>query len=449
MSVSKKSFRSEVLRKIRSEITIALKEEKLALSTHYKISAVEDTTMSFDLELIYKSATEQTVNTRIATVKRALKKKFDKRIVMTEAGDNFYVLDIQKEYTKQDLENPAQEKTEKVRKKIGRKKGDPSKLEDELIHHLHTYTKLRQGETGLGFVVQQRAAKEHFVTFSFKTPFAFCDALCSIEAGYADHIKIVDMNAHLVFQVGTEPIQVTQSEATKRSQAFNFSVNLKKAVLSIDEKARVLTPHTVIAYREDMREVEIQFNGPGSAAVAATRFKELHISVVKEGALVRITLIEDDYLRFANEEIVFLKYAQQKGLIFSQEESGSFRYVHCSMNYDEFYFLPFNRAINNAHVNNLVESIRAFGVLSFIIVVETDSIDGVMRKWIVDGQHRFKAFKNEGRPILYTMTEASTKEEIVRLIAKLNCTSRRWSIPDYLHAWASLEIPDYKHLLKE
>src|SRR5882724_8996873 len=87
-------------------------------------------------------------------------------------------------------------------------------------------------------------------------------------------------------------------------------------------------------------------------------------------------------------------------------------YVHVSQNYQEFKFLPFNRKVQKSHVQKLVKSIESFGPQSFVNIAETDCIDGIKRKWIVDGQHRFMAFQFLKMPILYTISKVSSKQEM-------------------------------------
>lgn len=117
--------------------------------------------------------------------------------------------------------------------------------------------------------------------------------------------------------------------------------------------------------------------------------------------------------------------------------------VFMSSNYGQFHLLHFNRKKKEAHVLELIDSIKQFGILSYGVVVETDLVDGVMRKWIADGQHRMEAEKRLGLPFYYTMTTVKSLEELVLLIAKLNATSKAWPLSQYLETWASLKAPDY------
>ncbi len=125
--------------------------------------------------------------------------------------------------------------------------------------------------------------------------------------------------------------------------------------------------------------------------------------------------------------------------------------IYISSNYSMFHFLDFNRNIINKHVNKLILSIKKHGVLSFPTVVYTNCIDGVWRYYILDGQHRFKAFVKLGLPIRFTLYTPEpgveiTKYDLVRLIADLNKISKTWPLKQYLATWNTFEIREYKKI---
>lgn len=154
-----------------------------------------------------------------------------------------------------------------------------------------------------------------------------------------------------------------------------------------------------------------------------------------------IEILERQVQALANDIHELLTKKGLERFEISRAASGSpvYGYVHESYNYDDFHFLPFNRKTRDRHVQNLKGKILKRGVLGFVTVVVTDIIDGTMRKYIVDGQHRFKAFKELGMPILYTYVQGvKTKEELVEIIAELNNSSRSWGMKDYMFAWRSV-----------
>jgi hypothetical protein len=123
--------------------------------------------------------------------------------------------------------------------------------------------------------------------------------------------------------------------------------------------------------------------------------------------------------------------------------------ICCSSNYSMFHFLEFNRKIVWSHVNELRLSILHNGILSYPVMIYTNCVDGEWKYWIVDGQHRFVAFKQLGLPIYFTLYRKSSTEpislyDLVKLIAGLNNTSKRWNIHQYLKAWKSIKVEEYE-----
>lgn len=109
------------------------------------------------------------------------------------------------------------------------------------------------------------------------------------------------------------------------------------------------------------------------------------------------------------------------------------------------YFLAMNRGVNPAHVTKIAESIRAMGCIRSIVVVKTDLIDGVMRTYIVEGQHLFHALVRLGLPVTYVEITIDSISELISKMALLNASSKPWSMVDYIHAW-SIVNPDIQKL---
>ena len=114
-----------------------------------------------------------------------------------------------------------------------------------------------------------------------------------------------------------------------------------------------------------------------------------------------------------------------------------------SIAYHLFNFLPFNRDVDNAHVKSLMESMEKNGFKGVIQVIKTTFIDGVMKLYIVDGQHRFVAASRLKIPFRFEVTELKTRLETVRFIAELNNSQKKWGTSQYLNVWAGLNIPEY------
>jgi hypothetical protein len=109
------------------------------------------------------------------------------------------------------------------------------------------------------------------------------------------------------------------------------------------------------------------------------------------------------------------------------------------------YLAGINRPIYPAQVTKLAESINKMGVVRPVIIAEIDFITGKKTKYIIDGQHLFNALIRNGMEIPYVTITIKDKQDLVETIAKLNASSKNWSLLDYVTAWGSLN-PDYVKL---
>lgn len=117
--------------------------------------------------------------------------------------------------------------------------------------------------------------------------------------------------------------------------------------------------------------------------------------------------------------------------------------VRESINYIKFNFLSgINRPTLAAHINKMRRSILNMGCVRPIVVAELDFIDGVLRRYIIDGQHLFEALRGLELSIPYSLVEVRDKEELIQKIALLNASSKSWVLLDYVRAWKCL-INDY------
>lgn len=444
-----KTYDLVILRKLRARMVAALKRINYVIGTHFNLSSAEAHTTSFTIEFIMGTKnvpTHSIIGWKTASMK-ALTKEFGNHYSVDHKSKILIVhlRDVYKTLFKEQTAKGANVK----KQTRGRSKGEVSILEKEMVDYLHMHTTLRLKERGSGFIIVPRPAGERYVTLSFAGEIPFNKALCCLETVYADNIKIIETDKKWSFAISNDDLSFTPTEKEARLVAENFLIKLKQAVRVLDEKVIVLTPYLVIA-REAVTKIDIQFS---SLAVmpAFNRVAE-KFSATREGPVVTITVSTEEKEQYATEDLVFIRANRKKGFKYNELETNGTThrtYTHISMDYHEFHLLPFNRKVVKKHVLEIIESIRNFGVLSFIIIAETDCIDGKMKKWIVDGQHRFTGFKSEGLPILYTKVEVFTKEEMVRLIAKLNCTSSNWSLKNYLDAWSSLHVYDYDFLRKK
>jgi hypothetical protein len=121
--------------------------------------------------------------------------------------------------------------------------------------------------------------------------------------------------------------------------------------------------------------------------------------------------------------------------------------IAVTTDYTLFNYLPMNRVIKSAQVELLVQSIRAMGLTRQVICIKTSCIDGVLRTYIIDGQHLLHACQREGIPVRYEYIEVVDQEDIVAKMAFYNNSSESWKLMDYVNAWLYVH-PDYLTLKK-
>lgn len=121
--------------------------------------------------------------------------------------------------------------------------------------------------------------------------------------------------------------------------------------------------------------------------------------------------------------------------------------VKYSDNYEKFKFLDNNRILDPGHVQTMIESIRSMGVIRPVVCIETDAISGKKERYITDGQHLFTGLVAEGLPIPYIVLNVEDEIELVSKMAKMNNSSKSWTLMNYVTAFKPY-IPDYQKLFK-
>lgn len=102
-------------------------------------------------------------------------------------------------------------------------------------------------------------------------------------------------------------------------------------------------------------------------------------------------------------------------------------------NYDMFKLMKGNRSINKYNYSKLLTSMREEHLVIPIVVNESYEI--------IDGQHRYMASKELGKPIYYFMVRGYGLDQVKRA----NVVSINWKKKDYLEMFVS----DSKHEYKE
>jgi hypothetical protein len=121
--------------------------------------------------------------------------------------------------------------------------------------------------------------------------------------------------------------------------------------------------------------------------------------------------------------------------------------VKHATDYSKFAVLPMNRGIDSKHVQKMIASIRKMGIIRCVITCTTDIIEGIMKTYVIDGQHLATALEREGMPIPYIEINIESEEDLVEKMAYLNNSSKSWDMMNYINAWKMIR-PDYMKLFK-
>jgi hypothetical protein len=115
--------------------------------------------------------------------------------------------------------------------------------------------------------------------------------------------------------------------------------------------------------------------------------------------------------------------------------------------YHKLNHLPFNR--NFSVRQDLIEKMNLYGFNSPLHLIETHLIDGKLKKWLVDGQHR--AITAAFLDITFTGILVDVKfksiNEIVHYVASLNSAQKPWSAINYVESYNFLGYKEYNTLL--
>jgi len=107
--------------------------------------------------------------------------------------------------------------------------------------------------------------------------------------------------------------------------------------------------------------------------------------------------------------------------------------------YSSFKSIIGNRTINKAQVAKLYES---FGNLPSLVQATPIIVNDKME--IIDGQHRFQAWKKLGVPIAYYQVNGLTLGDV----QVMNSSTKNWTPLDYAKSYSALGKPDYDIYLK-
>ncbi len=111
--------------------------------------------------------------------------------------------------------------------------------------------------------------------------------------------------------------------------------------------------------------------------------------------------------------------------------------------YDMISLIDFNREVDRAHVDELKESIKEFGLLMPALLREREG-----KFEVIDLQHRVVGAMELGLEIPYVLANHLTLEQLPHAIARLNSTSKKWTLLDYFQLYKKMDVPAYVELQK-
>ncbi len=112
-------------------------------------------------------------------------------------------------------------------------------------------------------------------------------------------------------------------------------------------------------------------------------------------------------------------------------------------NHNLIDFIDYNRDIDPKHVASLEPSVRKFGMLGPVLMVQNGN-----RLSVLDWQHRVVACMNLGIEIPYIVLNHLSTEQIPQAIAILNTTGKKWKLNDYFCLYQKMNVPAYVKLAK-
>lgn len=113
--------------------------------------------------------------------------------------------------------------------------------------------------------------------------------------------------------------------------------------------------------------------------------------------------------------------------------------------------MQFNRPTSEAHIKRMQDSVMNVGIQRGINVVVTDAFNGVMTPYIADSQHLTRGILNIknadlfGHLIVFE-NHLDNQEDIINFVTRMNSTAKNWGLKNYLAAWCTYGLTDYKFL---
>lgn len=99
--------------------------------------------------------------------------------------------------------------------------------------------------------------------------------------------------------------------------------------------------------------------------------------------------------------------------------------IMSTYNYDQFRFIEGNRPTDESHIRKIMKMINEVGALWCPVLVNE-------RMEIIDGQHRYEAFKRLNLPVIYVVQSGIG----IREVRAMNTVAQRWKDKNFVHSYA-------------
>ncbi|SIS12020.1 hypothetical protein SAMN05445060_2793 [Williamsia sterculiae] len=106
--------------------------------------------------------------------------------------------------------------------------------------------------------------------------------------------------------------------------------------------------------------------------------------------------------------------------------------------YSKFKTIEGNREVDQPHVRQLAEEIALNDLTPYFPVLINEGWE------IIDGQHRFSVCQQLGLPVYYLQVPGLDLTSVQRI----NTTSKRWTLRDYIKSYIQKGVEDYSVLLR-
>ena len=113
--------------------------------------------------------------------------------------------------------------------------------------------------------------------------------------------------------------------------------------------------------------------------------------------------------------------------------------IHKTTDYDLFSYMEANRKINYNKVKKLTEEMRRGYIREASIITVNRNLQ------IIDGQHRFEALKELGKPIYYQVSDIVNNNALI----VMNNFRNNWNDEDFLNAHLNSQNPEVREIYKE